>query len=167
VDPAKCRLATTDVSAKKIADLAPVLAHIQHHLRRAQDVTRISERDGNSVTRGKRAVIINRHELADRFLGVLGAVKGLNRRQAVLGAFLGYERGIIPLDLGRILEHHARQISGRKGAVNIPLESLPAQVWQISAVVDMRVAKNDGLDAFGVEREVAVSLKRLVPVPLK
>ena len=151
-------VAAPDVAAEEIAELAPVLADVQHHLRRAQDVARVAEGDRDAVGHRERAVVVDADKLPDRLLGVGGGVKRLDRREALLGALLGDERGVIALDLGRILEHDAGEVARGKGAVDVSLEALAAEVRQVAAVIDVRVAQDHRVDLLRVEGEVAVAL---------
>ena len=107
---------------------------------------------------GKRPVVVDADKLPDRLVGIRGGVERLDGREALLGALLGDERGVIALDLGRVLQHDAGQVARGKGAVDVALEALAAEVRQIAAVIDMRVAEDDRIDLLRVEGEVAVAL---------
>ena len=151
-------VAAADVAAEQIAKLAPVLANVEHHLRRAEDVAGVAERHRHAVRHRKRAVIVDADKLADGLVGILGGVKRFDRRQAMLGALLRDEGGVIALDLSRILQHDARQVARGERAIDVALEPLAAQVRQVAAVINVRVAQHDGVDLLWVEREIAVAL---------
>ena len=160
-------VAPPDVAAEEVAELAPVLADIQNHLRRPQDVPGVAEGDRDAVGDRKRAVVVDADKLPDRLVGVRGGVERLDRRQAVLGALLRDEGGVIALDFGRVLQHDAGQVARGEGAVDVALETLAAKVGQVAAVVNMRVAEDDRIDLLRVEGEVAVALDGFAPPALK
>ena len=94
-------------------------------------------------------------------------VKRFDGREAVLGALLGDERGVIALDLGRVFQHDAGQVARGERAVDISLEPLAAEIRQVAAVIDMGVTEDDCIDLRWVERKMAVALDGLTPPTLK
>jgi len=70
-------------------------------------------------------------------------------------------------DFRRVFEHDAGQIAGGKGAVDVALEALAAEVGQIAAVVDVRVAQDHGVNLPRVEGKAAVTLGGLLAMPLE
>ncbi len=151
-------VAAPDVAAEEIAKLAPVLADVEDHLRRAQDVAGVAEGDRDAVGHRERAVVVDADELPDRLVGIRGGVERLDGREALLGALLGDERGVIALDFGRVLEHDAGEVARGEGAVDVALEALAAEVRQVAAVINVRVAEDDRVDLLRVEGKVAVAL---------
>jgi len=53
------------------------------------------------------------------------------------------------------------------GAVDRPAETLPDEVAQVAAVVDVGVAEEHRVDVPGAERELAVASMAFGPVPLE
>src|SRR5580698_4905999 len=91
-----------------------------------------------------------------RLLGVLGAVKRLDgaaveAQSLAMFAAAVDEIRIAFLDVRRIAQHPTAQVDGGGGGVDRPGESVLYQRGQITAVVDMRVRKNDGVDGGSVE----------------
>ena len=116
---------------------------------------------------GNGPIVVDADKLPDRFVGIRRGVKRFDGREALLGALLGDERGVIPLDLGRILEHDAGQVARGERAVDVPLEPLAAEVGQVATVINMRVAEDDRIDLLRVERKVTVSLDGFSAPPLE
>ncbi len=90
--------------------------------------------------------------------GVACGVERFDWRQTSPGPFFGDILGVGTLDFGGVLQHDGRQVPSGERAVNVAAVALVAKVGQIPAVVDMRVAENDGIELFRVEREGAVPL---------
>ena len=133
-------VAAPDVPAKEIPILAPVLTNVEYHLRRAQDVARVAEGHRDAIGHRKGAVVVDADKLTDRPVGIRGGIKRFDGRKAMLGALLRHERGVIPLDFRRVLQHDAGQVTRGKSAVDVPLKTLAAKVRQVATVIDMRVA---------------------------
>ena len=114
----------------------------------------IAERYRYPVHDGKRTVVVDGDKLADRLLGIDRCVKRFDRRLAVFGAFFGNECRVVALNLRGIFEHDGREVACGKGAINIAFESLAAKVRQISAVIDMSMTEDRGLDFFGSKGKV-------------
>ena len=85
----------------------------------------------------------------------------------MLGALLRNERGIITLNLGGVLEHDRGEVARGEGAIDVPFKSLPAQVGQVAAMVNMRVTQHHRRDLLGVKREIPVPFDGFAPVALK
>ena len=84
----------------------------------------------------------------------------------MLGAFLGHVLRVVLLDLRRVLQHDRRQVTGGEGAIDVALEALTAEVGQVPAMIDMRVAENHGIQVGRFEGEIPVPLDGLVAMPL-
>jgi hypothetical protein len=69
--------------------------------------------------------------------------------------------------MARIQQHNIGEVRGGVGCKYLPPESLPHQVGQVAAVVDMRVGKDHCIDGLGIEREFQVALVRLLARPLE
>jgi hypothetical protein len=52
-------------------------------------------------------------------------------------------------------------------AIDVSLKSLPTKIWQISAMVNVGVAQDYGVDSFWIKRKGAIPLDRLGTVTLK
>ena len=158
--------AAAHVTAKQVTELASVFAHIQYHLRRAEDVTGIAKGHRQPVPGRKRPIVIDGDKLAHGFFGIGRAIERFDWRQAAFGALFGNERRVVALDLGRIFQHDAGQVTRGKGAVDVSFETLPAQVRQIAAVIDVRVTQHHRIDFARVEGKLAVTFNGFIAVPL-
>jgi len=105
--------------------------------------------------------------LADGLFGIGCRVERFDRRLAMLGAFPGDERGIVTLNLRRIFEHDRGEIPCRERAVNVAVVTLAAEVRQVAAMIDVRVAQDDRVNLFGIERELAIALDRFLAFALE
>ena len=133
-------VAAAHVAAEQIAEFPPALAHVQHDLRRTEDVSGVAERDGHAVQHRKRTVVIEGDKLFERLLGVGGGVKRFDGRQFLFRALFGDECGVILLDLRRIHQHDAGQVARGERAVDVAGITLFAEIRQIARVVNVRVA---------------------------
>ena len=127
----------------------------------------IAKSDGDAVGHRNGPVVIQSDELPHGLFGVVRAVERLDGRQVLLGALFGNELGIGALNLRRILQHNAGQVACRESAVDVARKTLPAQVGQVPAMVNMRVTENGRVDLLRREREIAVALDRLGAFALK
>src|SRR5690349_19557837 len=84
--PENVVVAAPDIAAEKKPELAPILANIEDHLGRAQDMAGIPELDGDAVADGDRAVIIEGDKLADGSFRIGSGVEGFDRGQSALGS---------------------------------------------------------------------------------
>src|ERR1035437_545646 len=156
-----------NIAAEQKTELAPVLADIEDHLGRPQDMARVAESHRNAVGHRERPVVVDADKLTHHLVGVPGSVKRFDGRETSLGALLRYERGVVPLDLGGILEHDAGQVAGGKGAVDVSLKTLAAKVRQVATVVDVRVPQHHCVNTLRVERKASVALDGFATPALK
>src|SRR2546426_9687793 len=98
---------------------------------------------------------MERHELAQGLFGIPGRVEWFDWRQTCPGPFFGDILRVGALNFGGVLQHDGGKVPRGERAIDVSGVALAAEVWQIPAVVDMRVAENDGVELFRVEREVA------------
>jgi hypothetical protein len=66
--------------------------------------------------------------------------------------------GILFLDLGAIAEHDAAQVTGGAGAEDVASEACPHQLWNVAAVVNVRMRKDKRLDLGGIAGKFPVHL---------
>src|SRR2546425_7305495 len=151
-------LATADVAAEKKPVFAAGLANVEDDLSGAEDVTGVPERDRHTVDHREGAVVVEGYELAHGLFGVPGSVEWFDWRQACPGASFGDILRVGALNFGGVLQHDGGKVPSGERAVNIAEVALVAKVWQIPAMVDMRVAEHDGVEPFRVERKVSVPL---------
>jgi hypothetical protein len=159
--------AAADIAAEHVTEFPAVFPNIEDDLGGAENVSSIPKRDGHTVKHGKGAVVIDADKLTHGLFGIGWRVEGLNRRQAMLGTLFGDECGIVALNLRGIFQHDCREVARGESAVDITFVSLPAQVGQIAAVIDVRVAENDCIDLLGVEREFAIAFDLFLPFALE
>jgi len=98
-----------------------------------------------------------------RRLNVCWAIERFNDRLPRF-AFVIEIVGVFFLNLGRVGQHDGDQIPRCRRAIDRPLESLPHQVGQVAAVIDVSVAQHDGLNVLRSKRKLPIPLKRL-PAP--
>src|SRR2546429_6386660 len=160
-------VAAPEVAAEKATVVALRLAHVEDDLRGPENVSGIAESDGDTVQDREGTVVVDGHELADSFLRVFGGIERLDGWQTFLRSFFGDILGVGALDLGGIFEHDRGQVARGERAVDVPGVTLAAEVRQIAAVVDVRVAEDDGIQRLGVEGKVAVPLDGFVAFALE
>jgi hypothetical protein len=111
----------------------------------------------------ERAVVADRHELAE---GGRGVLLGVVRLDLVVGVLPVPVLGVFLLNPAAVLEHDGSQVAGRRRRVDRPGKALLDQVRQVAAVVDVGVAEDDRLQLGGRDGEVAVGLSRLAAMAL-
>ena len=158
--------AAPDVSTEQVAEPAVPFADVEDDLCGTQDVAGVPERHGHAVGNRKGAVVVQSDKLADGLFGILLRIERFNGRLPEFGSFAGDKLGVRALDLRGILEHDAGQIACGEGAVNVPGEPLAAEIGQVAAVINVRVAQNHRVDAFGLERQSTVSFQGVRPASL-
>lgn len=127
----------------------------------------ITKCDGDAIQDRERTIVIDCNELTDGFFGVDGRIERFDRRLAMFGALFGNECSIIALNLCGIFEHDRGKITRGKRAVNVAFKTLATKVWKVTAMIDVRMAQNGGIDFFGIEREVAIALNRFFAFTLE
>lgn len=150
-------VATSDISTEQEAEGTVVFRYIEDDLGGAEDVTGIGESEADTVADGNGAVIVDGNELADSVFGFGGGIERLNRGKTLFGAFLGNEFGVMDLDIGGIFEHDTGEVTRGGGAVDMAVKAVVAKVGEVSAMIDMGVAENDGVNFGGFEWEIAVA----------
>src|SRR5438445_6925447 len=90
-------IAPADIAAEEIAEATVFFSEIEHYLGGSENMSGIAKHDRHAVEHGKWAVIINRHELPDGFIGIGGGIERLNGRLAMFGALFRNKGGIIAL----------------------------------------------------------------------
>jgi hypothetical protein len=74
---------------------------------------------------------------------------------------------IIHLDCGRIDQHNAGEVACGVGTIDVALVSLTAEIGKVPAMINVGVAQHHGIDCFGIKRELAISLYRLIAPALE
>src|SRR5690554_7833637 len=107
------------------------------HARRTQNMPGWSEGNFKTLHRLEFLVVMQRFEVLERFPGILLGKKRL--RVLVLGKLLPKRvLGVLFLQETRIWQQHLAQLMGGLGAVNLALESILHQRWQVAGMVNMR-----------------------------
>ena len=136
-----------------------MIVHFQQHLRAAEDMAGIDERGRHAVRHRDRAVVADRHELAQTSLRVLFAVEGTHRLEAVLFPVFVQPVDIALLDPRAVRQHDLAKVAGGVRGVDVSRETLAGQIRQVAAVVDVGVRQNHHVDRLRVEiRETTVHL---------
>ncbi len=99
----------------------------------------IDECERHPVAHRQRAVVANRHELAQAALGVLLAVERCHGLQPFPLAVLVEPVDVALLDARGIGEHDLAKIPRGVGGINVTCETILGEVGQVAAVVDVRV----------------------------
>ncbi len=89
----------------------------------------------------KLLMIIHRGKMPDRFLSSHDIIQRSVGDLAMLLQVLG----VLHLNVGGVLEHHAGEIASGMSAEDLLLVALFVQIGKIAAVIDMRVGQNDRL----------------------
>ena len=71
------------------------------------------------------------------------------------------------LNLGRIAQHDRRQGPRRWGAVDRSIEAVADQMGQVTAVIDVGVAEQHGVDVLGAKGKLLVTLAALGSMALE
>ena len=132
--------------------------NVQDNLSGTEDVAGVFEHDRHTVDHREGTVVVEGHELAHGLFGVRGSVEWFDWRQTCPGPFFGDILRVGALNFGGVLQHDGGKVPRGERAVDVSGVALVAKVWQIPAVVDMRVAEHDGVELFRVEREATVPL---------
>ena len=156
-----------DIATEKKPELASVLANIENHLSRTEDMSGIAESDADTIAKRERAIVIESDKLTDGSFRIGGRVEGFHGREPSFGPFLRNERSIIALDLGGILKHDTGKIPGSESTVNIACESLTAKIRQVPAVIDVGMAQNDSVDCVWIKREITIAFDGFAAASLK
>src|SRR6266513_817425 len=159
--------AAPDVAAEQKAVQATGVANVEDNLRGAKDVPGITKSNGDTVDDRKGTVVVDGHKLANRPFSIRGGIKGLDRRLAFLRPFFGDKLGVGALNFGGIFEHDRGEVARGERAVNVSGVALATEVWQITAVVDVRVAEDNGIELLRIEREIAITLDGFVTFALE
>ena len=85
----------------------------------------------------------------------------------MLSALFRDEGGVVALNFGRVFEHDAGEIAGGEGTVDVAAETLAAKVWQVAAVIDVRMAQHDRVNLLRVEGKPAIALDGFSAFTLK
>ena len=158
---------SANIAGEEVAELLAVLTDIKDHLGGAQNVTGILEGERDPIGDKHGAVVTEGHELVRGHLRILDGVEGFDGFQTFLDAVLGDELRVCLLDLGGVGKHHTGQIAGGKGAVDVPPETLFAEVGEVTAVIDVRVAQDGAIDLRGIKLKAAVAAGHLFAMTLE
>src|SRR5262249_33406564 len=110
-------------------------------------------------------IIRHRVELSHRPVRVLTRVERLDERLAGF-TFLVEVLGVFLLNFAGIGHHDRGEVARRGRAVDGAVKALPDEVGQVAAVIDVRVAQDEGIYLSGAEWKMAVALARLVAFAL-
>src|SRR6266480_7508996 len=133
-------VAAADIAAEQKAARATGVANVEDNLRGAKDVAGIAKSNGDTVDDREGTVVVDGHELANGPFSIRGSIKRLDRRLAFLRPLFGDKLGVGALNFGGIFEHNRGEIARGECAVNVSGVALAAEVWQIAAVINVRVA---------------------------
>ena len=150
--PKDRHLLAPDVTAVDEFPLASILLVFEQAHRGPQHMACILEGELRSRRNGNRHPVGNRDELLHDLVNVFFIVEGRN----VTPLFLGKPLGISFLDVGAVQEHDRAEVPCGMCRVDRSLVSVPRQDGQQAAVVDVRVAQHDRVEALPVEREILV-----------
>ena len=130
-------------------------------------MTGIAKSSGNTVDDRDGTVVVDGHELTNGLFSILGRIKRLDRRLAFLRPFFGDILGVSALNFGGIFEHNRGEIARGERAVDVSVVALATEVWQIAAMVDVRMAEDNGIDLLRIERKIAITLDGFVTFALE
>src|SRR6266513_3173974 len=159
--------AAPDVAAEQKAVQATGVANVEDNLGGAKDVPGIAKSNGDTVDDREGTVVIDGHELANRPFSIRGGIKRLDRRLSFLRPYFGDKLGVGALNLGGIFEHNRGEVARGERAVNVSGVALAAEVWQIAAVINVRVAEHDCVERLRVEWKITVALDGFVAFALE
>jgi hypothetical protein len=155
------------VAREAEADPPPMVVNLQDSDRGAQDVARIAEECPHTSGDGKPPVVLVGHEIVQRVLGFLDRVQRLHRRQALATMLLVDVFHVLVVDVGAVPEHDGGQVGGGHGAVDVSTEAAFDQGRDVATVVYVGMREDHGIDALGVEGQVAVPLEGLSAMTLE
>ena len=120
--------AAAHVAAEKPAEFAALFLKIQNHLRGAENVPGIAERDVHAVQHQEGFVVAVRNQLLDGLFGVGNAVERLDGRLMFFCAPLGDEERIRLLDVRGVNKHDAAKVTRSVGAMDRAVVALFGEV---------------------------------------
>ena len=135
--------------------------------RRPRDMTRLMEHDARALERLERLLVLVRHELSERPFHVLRCVERpyLCPRSPVMVPV--HEFSVLDLDVGRVEQHGAAQVHGRRRAVDGAVETLLAEERDGPRVVDVGVRENHAIHRGRGERQRPIPRLRFRAPSLK
>lgn len=74
---------------------------------------------------------------------------------------------VLFLDKSAVQEHHCRQVSGCRRAKDIAFKTIPDEAGDAARVIDVRVGKNQAIDALAPAKPAAVFLEGFLSLALK
>ena len=144
-----------------------VFGDFQRHRGRAEDVPGIAIRQADARQDFGGTVVLDRAEQAQCVRGIRERVQRLDGRQPLFGVALVHELGIGFLDVGRVAQHGAAQVTRGRGRVDGLVKAVLDQRGQIARVINVRVRKHHRVNGRHVERQLLVALARFLPPPLE
>ena len=155
-------VAPAEVAGEEEAAVAAVLAEVELHHRRAEDVAGVVERQVHAGEDLAGLGVGDALEPLDDPLDVGQVEQGLDR--AVLAVAQVAVARILALDPGAVAEHDAEDVGRGVGGQDRPVVAGPDQAGEAADVVVVGVRDDHRVEVAGVERELAVRAVRVHPV---
>ena len=155
------RVVLPEVAAEDDASLEVAFAQTQPHARRAQDVARVAERQFDAGQHLERSPVAHGPDEPQRRLRVFLGVERLGPALAAVACppAVRRVRRLAAASLRRPAAGCARGRDRPRSRNDRPAEAALVQQRQPAAVIDVRVAQDDRVDAGGVERKrLAIAL---------
>ena len=143
---------------------AEAVVPLQEHAGRAEDVARVPERGPEALDHVERLVVRMRAEALERTVHVLLDVERLDRGPRGVAALVQVA-GVGLVEVRRVGEHGPAQVAGGGGRVDATGVAAPDQGRQRTAVVDVGVGEDDGLEIVR-QAQMPVALLRFAARPL-
>ena len=134
---------------------------------RTQDMTGLKKSAPNPRNGLKWAPVAPGRELVQYLLDIFLVVEGVKKRQTFAFVNLIDEFEIFPLDIRGITEHVGTEVVGGMRAMNLTGEPSRFDSWEVTAVIDMRMGKDDRLDPVSWIARVAVTVVGFFAPPLE
>ena len=156
-----------EVAAEEETVVVPGAAgDVQHHLRAAEDVPRVEERERDALEYLARLVQVERLEERDQRVDVLLRVERLEQVLALRAALLVHVLEVAHLQEAAVAQHHVDEVDRGRARIDLAAEPAPHELRQVARMVDVGVREDHRVDGRGVHRHVPVPLERLFAVPL-
>ena len=106
--------------------------HVQHHLRAAEDVARVEERERDALEYLERLVQVERHQKRQERLDVLLRVQRLEEVLALRAALLVHVLEVAHLQETAVAQHHVDEVDRRRTCVHLAAEPAPHELGQVA-----------------------------------
>ena len=141
------------------------LADFEFDNRRSQDVPR---RDEPHADIGGQFMPLVKVQRLNQSHDIFGILRGIQRLDQILASPLAVEvLGVLLLNVGGILEHDVRDVSGGIGAEDRAVEPGLVESRQVAAVIDVGMGENDRIEFLGSAVELHVLDPGILAMPLK